>query len=258
VARRTEKIEEPQEVNTAAANVEELLLLIARAYSLRAAFYQAVLELSISGDLVLLEPPNLWEPSLGYNTARERGGIDFRNFHFVQPLRFGRLPLPNDVTTDPDVFLMGIDRATLHLGIHEAIQQSLDCFRRGLYMPSTAMLAAGAEAAWTECGTEVARHLSNSKLDAIMTDPYASISKKVAETRKALEHGDAKTLLKAAGRMSANIDEAHVWTTVLRDRRNALHWGKAKSFVANHSETASLLMGAPLHLATLEAIRSAC
>lgn len=174
-----------------------------------------------------------------------------------QPLRFAKLPLPNDVTTDPDVFLKGVDCATLHSGISEAIQQSLDCFRRGLYMPATAMLAAGAEAAWTECGVAVATALSNTKLEGV-NDPYASISKKVSETRKALEHGDAKTLLKTAGRTSADVDEAHVWTTVLRDRRNALHWGKAKSFVADHSETASLLMGAPLHLATLEAIRASC
>src|SRR5262249_19740495 len=52
--------------------------------------------------------------------------------------------------------------------------------------------------------------------------------------------------------------ECYLLPTTLRDRRNALHWGKAKSFIADHSETATLLMAAPLHLGTLETIRAAC
>jgi hypothetical protein len=65
-------------------------------------------------------------------------------------------------------------------------------------------------------------------------------------------------LLKSADQTFARVADAEVWTTVLRDRRNALHWGKAKSFVADHSETATLLMAAPIHIGTLEAIRARC
>ncbi|MCC7420008.1 MAG: hypothetical protein IT428_07005 [Planctomycetaceae bacterium] len=255
---KEQRIDEPREIATNAANCDELLANAARAYSLRASFYQAVWEMSVSGHLIVTGDAELWAPQVTYRTSHGAGGIEIPKAPNPKPATYLHLKSPDDTPRDPDVFLKGVNCSTLHSGIREAIEQALGCFRRGLYMPATAMLAAGAEAAWTECGTEVARHLSNSKLDAIMTDSYASISKKVAETRKALEHGDAKTLLKTAGRTSANIDEAHVWTTVLRDRRNALHWGKAKSFVADHSETASLLMGAPLHLATLEAIRAAC
>ena len=125
-------------------------------------------------------------------------------------------------------------------------------------MPATAMLAAGAEATWTECGIAVAKNLGNSKLDAVVSDPYASISRKVLETRKAVEDPAAKPLLKSADQTFVKVRDAEVWTTVLRDRRNALHWGKAKSFVADHSETAALLMAAPLHIGTLEAIRVKC
>ena len=41
-------------------------------------------------------------------------------------------------------------------------------------------------------------------------------------------------------------------------RRNAQHWGKTKSFIADHAETGTLLMGAPQHLKTLETIRASC
>ena len=44
----------------------------------------------------------------------------------------------------------------------------------------------------------------------------------------------------------------------LRERRNALHWGKAKSYIADHAETGTLLMPATQHLKTLEAIRASC
>jgi hypothetical protein len=117
-------------------------------------------------------------------------------------------------------------------------------------------LIAAAEATWIECGIAVAKQLSNTKLAATMSDPYASINKKIAKVQKTLQSPDGKALLKRAGRTTADVDNAEIWTTNLRERRNALHWGKAKSFVADHSETASLMMGAPLHIGTLEAIRT--
>ena len=104
----------------------------------------------------------------------------------------------------------------------------------------------------------VATNLGNTKLERIIKDPYSSISKKVTEIGQALEHANAKTLLGNAGQTIAKVKDAEVWTTVLRDRRNALHWRKAKSFIADHSETSSLLMAAPLHIGTLEATRAAC
>ena len=120
-------------------------------------------------------------------------------------------------------------------------------------MPATAMLAVAAEATWTECGIKVAKRLSNTKLDAVVSDPYASISKKVSETR-----AEGKELLKAAHRTTADVISAELWTSTLRERRNALHWDKAKSFVVDHSETGTLIMASPQHLGMLEAIRAAC
>jgi hypothetical protein len=73
-----------------------------------------------------------------------------------------------------------------------------------------------------------------------------------------LEHKNAKPLLAKAGLSVHQVNDAEIWTTALRDRRNALHWGKAKSFVADHAETGTLLMAAPQHLGTLEAIRAVC
>ena len=230
----------------------------ARAFSVRLAFYQAQWELISAGELFPIEGAGSWTASLGFRSGGHSGGLRLNNLVCSFPGGVQRPPLAPEPSSDPDIFLRGVDCKTLHGGIREAIEQALLCFRRGLYMPATAMLAAAAEATWTECGAAVAKKLANAKLDATVSDPYASISKKVTETRKALDAADGKALLKAAGRSVADVVNAEVWTTSLRERRNALHWGKAKSFVADHSETASLLMGAPLHVAALEAIRAAC
>jgi hypothetical protein len=235
----------------------ERIAKYARAFSLRLAFHQAQWELIATGELFPCDSFDNWQASLGYNHQRYSGGLDIKGIGCPFPKAVMRPPLATEPPTDPDIFLKGVDCTSLHDGILEAIEQALLCFRRGLYMPATVMIAAAAEATWTECGIAVAKQLSSAKLVATVNDPYASIGKKIAEIQKTLQTSDGKALLKKAGRSPADLNNAEIWTTNLRERRNALHWGKARSFVADHSETASLMMGAPLHIGTLEAVRTA-
>ena len=228
----------------------------ARAFSLRLAFHQAQWELIAAGELFPCDTFDYWQASLGYRHQGYSGGLDIKDIGCPFPKAVMFPPLASKPSTDPDIFLKGLDCMSLHDGILEAIEQALLCFQRGLYMPATVMMAAAAEATWTECGIAVAKQLSDTKLDATVNDSYASISKKIAQIQKTLQTLNGKTLLKKAGRSPADVDNAEIWTTNLRERRNALHWGKAKSFIADHSETASLMMGAPLHIGTLEAIRT--
>jgi len=228
----------------------------ARAFSLRLVFHQAQWELIAAGELFPCDSFDDWQASLSYRHQNHSGGLDIKGIGCPFPKAVISPPLATKPPTDPDIFLRGVDCTSLHDGILKAIEQALLCFRRGLYMPATVMMAAAAEATWTECGIAVAKQLSRTKLGATVNDPYASISKKIVEIQKALQSPDGKALLKKAGRSPADVDNAEIWTTNLRERRNALHWGKAKSFVADHSETASLIMGAPLHIGTLEAIRT--
>ena len=253
---KAQKADTIEKVDYYATDCEEAAERIARMYSMRLAFYRAVWELVTSGEIVPFGQTQEWQPRLGYKTSHGSGGINLPDVKFPYPSSYHRIP--DGSTTDPDVFLRGIDCKSLHDGIKEAIEQSLGCFRRGLYMPATVMLAAAAEATWIECGVAVANKLGNKKLDSVVDDQLASISKKVTAIRKALEQPNGKELLKEAGQHFAKVTDAEVWTTTLRDRRNALHWGKAKSFISDHSETGTLLMAAPLHLGTLEKVRGAC
>lgn len=253
-----QQVQELTEVDPDAPNIDELLANVSRAWSLRLAFYQALFELSSTADIVLVGDIGEWRPPFGHKSSRGGGPITLPDLSYPAPGRFKPALRVSGVPTDSDVFLEGVSCSSLHSGIHEAIEQALLCFRKGLYMPATAMLAAAAEATWSECGTAVAKNLSDAKLDSLFSDQYESISKKINELRKAFEKPDGKALLKTAGQHLSKVEEAQVWMTVLRERRNALHWGKANSFIADHSETAALLMGAPQHIGTLEAIRTSC
>lgn len=247
----------PKEIRGDAPRVKDDLDSVARAISVKLALFQAASELIASGEFISGGTVSGWQPTIDYRHLGYGGGVKLKN-SYTFPSRIERLPLVSERSIDPDIFLQGVDCKTLHPGILYAITQSLDCFRRGLYMPAVAMLAAAGEATWTECGIAVAKKLSNSKLDSVVNDPLASIAKKVTEIRKALEQVDGKALTKNAGQHPAKVTDAEIWTTTLRDRRNALHWTKSKSFIADHSETGILLMAAPLHIGTLEAIRVAC
>ncbi|MEQ1829476.1 MAG: hypothetical protein ABL921_26160 [Pirellula sp.] len=254
---RQQSIVEVREINTYAEDCGETLSIVARAYSVRLAFYHALWELISAGVLVSTASVGTWEAPLCYRTPHGSGGIPVHQISCPFPDRIHRLIGEYNWVPDTDVFIKGIDCSSLHLGILEAIDQAISCFRRGLYMPATVMLAAAAEGTWTESGAAIAKSLSDAKLLAIVSDPFSGFAKVVSEVRKTLE-SKGKPLLQKAGLTIHQVVDAEIWTTALRERRNALHWGKAKSFSADHSETGTLLMAAPQHLGTLEAIRSVC
>ena len=254
---REQNLVEVKDVDTDSADCEDILTRAARTFSVHLAFFQAVNELVSAAELFAAGGVTRWAPYINYKTRHGGGGIPIK-VHCSIPDKIERPSLPSSAPVDPDIFLKGIDSKTLHSGILEAIEQALTCFRRGLYMPATAMLAAAVEGTWTECGVALAKKLADSKAEAQLNNPYVSISKKVIETCKLCDTPNGSALLKLASRGVPDVRNAEVWTTTLRERRNALHWGKAKSFVADHSETGTLLMAAPEHLGTLEAIRAVC
>jgi hypothetical protein len=123
-------IEEPRAVHTEAAYWEQVVSSVARAYSTRLAFYHAVCEL-VSTNEVFTMGFGEWKPTLEYKTPHGSGGIPL-NLAFPHPEHIARGFLKTNIPVDVDIFLKGVDSKTLHSGIREAIEQSLDCFRRGL------------------------------------------------------------------------------------------------------------------------------
>lgn len=248
-------LEIPKKIDMQDPRLMDLLDQAAETYSMRMAFYQGIWELVAASEL-LPGPVDVWE-SLALNCSSPgRGfGIDVK-LKCPYPRQIYRLSQAASSTSDPDILLSEVDCATLHPGILEGIKQSLNCYRRGLYMPAVAMLAAAVEACWTECGRAVATKVGSSKLANVIAN--SGFGKIVAEVSTVLQQENAKAIREASGQNAFHVRDAEVWTTLLRDRRNALHWDKKNSFIVEHSETAVILLAAPIHIRTLEAIRNAC
>lgn len=253
---RAQSLNEPSKVNYLLETWADESKSIAMAYGARIALYQATWELVQAGVYVSVTTASWWKASLEFDTRSRQWGADV-GIEVPYPCRLGLMPLPVSFPVDTDVFLNGLGCSSLSEGIRVGVRQSLECFRRGLYLPSIVMLAASAEATWIECGTGVASKLGNQKLTDLVSNPFDGIGKKVDAIRSSLAtHG--KDVLKAAKVQMQKLEAAEQWTATLRERRNALHWGKSGNFIADHTEAGTLLLGAPVHLATLEAIRAAC
>lgn len=194
----------PHSIDGDVPNLADVLTGVARAISVRLALYQAVWELIAAAELIPSDSTGGWQPAMNYTFQGYGTGLR-PNLAGSYPSRIERPPLVSEPATDPDVFLQGVNCKRLHSGILEAIEQALGCFRRGLYMPATAMLAAAVAATWTECGLAVAKKLRNSKLDGVVSDPLSSVSKIVLETRKILEQPDGKVLLKSTTSTSPRL-----------------------------------------------------
>ena len=149
---RQQSLSEYREIDGQALNIEEYFLTeLGKSYGARLAFYQAIAELIGDGLILSASQQQRWRPGVIHSHQGYRGGLDFKGFGCSYPASIEPSPLGDNVVIDVDIFLEGVDCKNLHPGIHEAIEQSLMCFRRGLYMPATAMLAAAAEATWCEC-----------------------------------------------------------------------------------------------------------
>jgi hypothetical protein len=169
----------PKEVDISSASADDSLALVGKAYGLRLAFYQAVWELVAACELVPSGTGN-WQPSVTWRDPHGAGGLRLDAVNCLFPSTIGRPPLRSSPPTDLDLFLEGPDCVALHDGICEAVGQSLVCFRRGLYLPSIVMLAAGAEAAWIECGMAVAaKPETRSFVRSLTTHSRASVERSV-------------------------------------------------------------------------------
>ena len=252
-----QQIEPPNQVNPESPSIGDDLLPIARSFELRGAFYRACFELAAAGDILLSGPIGEWRPSLLCTTPRLKTNPTFHRLKLHEPGIVCHLNDLDGFSRDIDVFLEGVSTESLHEGIKLAIEESLRTFRKGLYMPAIAMLAAAAEATWTECGSGIAKNKGDQPLQKAIDD-QSGIAKLVSMIVKIISGPNGKDLLENSGVSIHEVNEAHRWTDELREKRNALHWGKKKSFIAEHSDAATLLMGAPRHIRTIERIRSNC
>jgi hypothetical protein len=251
-----------QEVRVDSDDAPEKFRLHGQSFGLRLSFLQGVWELISAGQLLPAgETLECRPPGISLHSPHGAHGLTVTRRTCPYPQQIYLPPLSKAAaTSDVDLLLNGQDCAELHEGVREALRLSVDCLRRDLYLPAIAMLAAAAEAQWVECGRAVASSTQPpaQKLRDAIDDPHSGIGKTVAQLcGHLIGKGPGSDIRRAAHVTDAQLLEAQGWTLVLREHRNALHWGKAQSFTKSYAETAALLLAAPIHFGVLEALRRA-
>jgi hypothetical protein len=157
---------------------------------------------------------------------------------------------------DPDIYTLELGIQNAHSEVITALSDGLKCFNNDLFHPSIIMLGKTVEGAWIELGISLALYIKAQKKDFESfidklkgRDDFAW---KVKEVIKLYERQDwFKPLKKESGIDLNALREVHNWTDIIRDSRNAIHFG-AEPATPNTYEKASIMyIGAVKHLRTL-------
>ena len=180
----------------------------------------------------------------------------------VAPSAVNQLPQP---LSDPDLYLSDFEIPDLHAEVGEALRQAVLCFRYELNIPCLAMLAKASEGAWIEMGLSLLKvdpdntSLSSEKREKsreTLNSQYTSIVQKMDTIVQFYDRQDIfGEVAKRSGFNHRYLREVLNWSNVVRDSRNAVHYGADPATQNTYEKVAALLLGAVPKLRILYAIR---
>jgi hypothetical protein len=202
------------------------------------------------GSLRKLEPHQGWTTVVP-GSGGQTGGWDFPEAGYVLPSLVLRSPVwrqeKQETITDPDLFLLeaGMDGADPE--VVEALQDAVCCLRYELYRPSVTLLGKAMEGAWIELGIALAESLDSSQnhlrhgIIAKVKDENRSIARKIADVKSLYErHNLLEIVFSSAGLRPEQLTSVVIWSDVVREARNAIHFG-TKPVLANTYEKVVVL-----------------
>ena len=164
--------------------------------------------------------------------------------------------------TDPDLFVLeaGINNADPE--IVEALQDAVRCFRHELYRPAVTMLGKAMEGAWIELGCSLARAVSTKggfnkeKFMDTMSDDNTGIATKIQKVRNLYNQKDLTDhVVKQCGISPKELDNIIIWSDVLRESRNAIHFGVKPTIENSYEKVAVLFIDGAKNLAIMYKIK---
>jgi hypothetical protein len=251
------------EVLLDANDIDSQLSAVSKAIVAQLALCAAAWELIHTGVVFVAGTHAGWEAKVGYRTSGGAAGLNIENrFQMVYPEAL-LLPPWRDAHSElwsADLYLLRLAPNSLHSGVEQALRMSLECFRRDLYVPALAMLGAASEGAWIEMGNALAKSKPSesqaSKTLATINDDRKSIRTKIAEVSALYARADLfRELHDRSGVSHRRVSDIAVWSDLIREARNVLHWN-VKPTVPNTYETvATFLMAGSSALLDLHAVR---
>jgi len=153
----------------------------------------------------------------------------------------------SDNLTDPDIFMHNTSIENADLEIKEAISDAVLCFKNGLYRAAVTMLGKAMEGMWIEVGCSIVKASIQSpdkKDKAIqkLQDDSGSVPSKIKMAADLYKNRDLCGHIIGATEINPNlIDRVILWSNVLREARNAIHFG-VKPTLPNSYEKVSVLL----------------
>ena len=256
---------------------EPQIKLVADFLRWRLAFVEALwallgeaLILPTRSDLAEIDVHQGWTTEVPGSGGRT-SGRQFDEYKVALPLTLrlapslqGNVPSP---LTDPDLFLLEVDIPDIHEEIADALQQAVKCFRLELYLPSVMMLGMASEGAWIELGLSLLKanpsdpRLTSDARDTIrdsLTSPHTSVLQKMESVSDLYKKQDVyANVAKRSGYNIRILSNVFIWSNVIRDSRNAVHYGADSSSRNTYEKVATFLLGTGQNLRVLYAIRRA-
>ncbi len=166
----------------------------------------------------------------------------------------------HQVLMDGDLYISDIGIENMDDEVVEALKEAIKCFRYDLYLASVAMLGKASEGAWQELGVSLVAALPEShktireKLGkALDRERLPTVMKNCIE---AYNVEDFAVIRKTTGIKSAHLNNTFVWSNVVRESRNAIHFGAEVPMRNSYEKVATLLIGAVQHLKPLYRIKA--
>lgn len=264
--------EHPGTVNIHTSIFDEKQLSIVAGYlSYSVAFSEAILELIHSNYLIgigQLYPYNNSIYTIGWTTVVQGGGSsaswNFDNLATYVPSSLKRaLSFRNEnfVLFDADLYITELKIDNAHVEVIEALRDTIDCFKNELYRPSLTMLGKVVEGAWIEVGISLANLAIKQNFDIDKNETLIEylqgpdgFNRKVEKIVNlySSHHKDWFTdLRKNSGIQISHLVEIRIWTDVVREARNAIHFGAVPTTPNTFEKASTLLLAGSKNIQTL-------
>ncbi|MDP2897799.1 MAG: hypothetical protein Q8Q12_14780 [bacterium] len=166
--------------------------------------------------------------------------------------------------TDPDLFLLEAGLVGAHPEVEDALRDAVRCFRHELYQPSVSMLGKAVEGAWIEVGLALSKVVNgpgsqHTKFEQEITGVNASFFntiEKISKLCRDHHKGNLQPVFSDANTRRTEIEQIAGWSHVVREARNAIHFGVQPVVGNSYEKVAALLLGTAGNLQTMYRLKT--
>lgn len=247
------------------------LAAVADSISWRLATTEAIWSLVHSGLLIAFGDTRTQTASVDWTTVVPgsggmSAGWQFEDYSLPVPGRVRRSPSslgePNQFLSEPDLYLHSMGVPSMHAEVVNAFAESVNCFRNELFTASLAMLGKASEGAWLELGASLVALVPSgeeskyAKQRSILEDPMMGTYRKIEAVLTMFDHQELfGQVSKSSGVRLQELRSVAVWSDVVRDSRNTIHFGVAPTTPNTYEKLAALLLGAVTNVRTLYRVK---